>query len=280
MEADRRSAPMEREQHEAYGQQAGHADSKPVDVNSVDDVLRATMQRLWEAVRYGADVIVTLRQENSILQSQLSSLKHSENDLQTRIDELLERIAALESANANTPSAGVSPLSGPGNIDRVEDLQLTQRLADLEGELTEALEARSDAEERLRAAEAALAETAAQLAQNQEISQQVLQLRSELETRSLLLNDVIPNYFDATDTDVARRVHELEEQLEEANRIIALYRAAGLRHLENPTSRNQLSMFLEEASSVPSIGEVADLNAVATRLEAIARQLDELAGLS
>jgi chromosome segregation ATPase len=204
--------------------------------------LREVLQRLWEAVRHGADVIVTLRQENSILQSQLSTLRHSEQDLQARVNSFLERIAALES----------NAIAGPGAIDRLEDTgwNVEARIEELERGLAQALAERSDAEERLALAEASLAKAAEQLAENYEISQQVIQLRTELEIRSKLLE-------------------ELQMDMAEHPRTAT----------EAEPGLDQLDLFREEAMSVARSGDLS-LVQVADRLEEIARQLDELSGLS
>lgn len=237
------------------------------------------MSGLWEAVRHGADVIVTLRQENAILQSQLVSLKHTESDLQSKIDGFLERISSLEQQTK----------PGPTEIDRLEDEGLAQRIRELETELEEAMLQRSDTEERLARAQQALAETQQQLSEHSEVSQQVLQLRSELEARTQLLQEMQQAQASrepAGDGATAYTIQLEDErdrltlELNRALEIIDRYRAAGLRHLEEPGTEDQLALFLHEASSVQALAPSQNLEEVAGRLEDIARQLEELAGLS
>ncbi|HCN04936.1 MAG TPA: hypothetical protein DIS79_04890 [Bacteroidetes bacterium] len=64
------------------------AEGRPETMNMV--------RRFWDIVNKAADVIVTLRQENAILQAQNQTLRHSESDIQKRVEGFLERIAELE----------------------------------------------------------------------------------------------------------------------------------------------------------------------------------------
>lgn len=242
--------------------------------------LQSVLSKLWEAVRHGADVIVTLRQENAILQSQLISLKQGEAALQSRIDDFLQRIDTLE----NT----IEATAGPGEIDRLEDTVVSAKITELEDALGQALIERDDAQQRLAQAEAALQETSVQLEEHRDISQLVLQLRTELEARTQLMQELQDGYVDSDHIKSADPTYtimlederdRLTEELHNALAIIDRYRSAGVQHLESPDTADQLALFMNEAAQVRSVPS-QNLAEVANRLEEIAQQLDELAGLS
>lgn len=252
------------------------SDVQPATGGTTQPALQEVVSKLWEAVRHGADVIVTLRQENAILQSQITSLQRSESGLQARIDELLERIEAFD-ANAQTP---------PFPIDRMEDSIMVARIKELEEDLGKAMETRRETTEQLAKVEQALAETSQQLEEHRDVSQQVLQLRSELEMRAHLLQELQEGFTGSETGDGAAYTIQLEEErdrltaeLNRAMEIVQRYRAAGLRHLEEESSQDQLALFMTEAARVSS-AEPLNLEQVAERLEAIAKQLDDLAELS
>ena len=242
----------------------------------VQSALQEVMGKLWDAVRHGADVIVTLRQENAILQSQVASLKHSETGLQKRVDDLLERIEAFDE--------GVK--SGPYQIDRLEDQEMVNKIHDLESTLEQALAERSELDVKLAKAEKALVEIAQQLDEHRDVSQQVLQLRSELEMRAQLLQELQEGFVDREMQPQGTYTIQLEEErdrltaeLDRALAIVQKYRAAGLRHIESTDSEDQLALFLHEADQVASEPALS-LEQVAERLENIALQLEQLAELS
>ena len=67
------------------------------------------------------------------------------------------------------------------------------------------------------------------------------------------------------------------EVLENTNFIIERYRTAGLRHLEDPSSEDQLALFSPGRVISMTPDEIRNL---ADKLESVANQLDELAKLS
>ena len=98
---------------EQRGTSAGGSGSEPPDLNE------ASVQQIWDLVRKSTDVIVALREENSILRNELSALRKSEQVLQDRLQDFLERIDTLERQARHEPFRGQDD-SGP-QIDRLED---------------------------------------------------------------------------------------------------------------------------------------------------------------
>lgn len=209
------------------------------------------VQRMWEVVRKGADVIVTLRQENAQLQMQMAQVRRSEAELQERVDNFVERIAKLEEKNM---MPGITDTRHGIPIDRLED--------------------------KIAALEAELADAHARLTEHNDLSQQLMQVRLELEARTQLFQELQDNYDDrpSAPSAVEEERDRLQAELDKTLAIIERYRAAGLRHVEDPASQDQLALF------VPSEGGVsmsaADIRFLAARLESVAIQLDELAKLS
>lgn len=89
------------------------------------------IEAFWQIVRKSADIIVTLRQENEILQSQNQALHKSEAQLQETVQDLLSRVEVAEQqkkvipishdlAEASVPPQTDAPNPNP-SIDRTED---------------------------------------------------------------------------------------------------------------------------------------------------------------
>jgi len=256
-----------------YDQDAVPQDS-PLTDSPAHDSVRQAVQRMWDVVRKGADVIVTLRQENQILQNQMSSLRKSETELQARVEDFLQRIDALEH--------GAIVDGNPGqNIDRLED-----RVAELENSLQLAHEQLEQTHDALMAKEAELTEVTEQLHDQVDVTQQLSQLRAELEARTQLLQELQDSFdqrhailpAEATAEPDAER-DRLQAELDRALEIIDRYRSAGLRHLEDPDTEHQLTIF-EQGKVDTSTLTNEELMDLASRLEGVAKRLDELFGLS
>lgn len=233
-----------------------------------DGSVKAAIDRLWDVVKTGADIIVTLRQENTMLSSQMSSLRKSESALQAQVEEFLGRIADLENAPATAEAPGES-------TDRLED-----RISTLEAELTAAREELNETSSTLTETQAELEEKRAHLEDQAEISQQIVQLRAELESRTQLLAELqedFENRHVTLEPDEER--DRLQAELDRSLQIIERYRAAGLRHLEDPTTEDQTTLF--NISEVETSGmSIEELRALADRLDGVAKRLDDLFGLS
>jgi len=84
-----------------------------------EETVGASVQQIWELVRKSTDVIVALREENGILRNELASLRKSEQQLQDRLQDFLERIDVLERQHRTEAPKG-RDTSGQ-QIDRLED---------------------------------------------------------------------------------------------------------------------------------------------------------------
>jgi len=121
--------------------------------------IEAAVGRFWDTVRKSADVIVTLRQENMMVNAQNQALRGSEQELQNRIDELQTRIASLDTGKAKTGKVSIDPTEG----------ELRAILAATEAKLRQANEHRAD---------------------NALILEQLAEVRAELEARTAALLEV------------------------------------------------------------------------------------------
>jgi len=183
--------------------------------------LEATVLRFWDTVRKSADVIVTLRQENAVLQAQVAALRSNETQRMAHVDVVPEIPAIdVEATEALILKAHEAEVRGlRTNIDRLED-----ELNRLQNELNEAQ---------------------AQLGDHAAISQQLSQVRMELEVRSKLLL-------------------ELQVTLEEQRN-------------QRQLDRRQLDIF----GSAPERGMApAEMLALATRLDALSGRISSLFGIS
>ncbi|MDZ4746382.1 MAG: hypothetical protein SGJ05_10320 [bacterium] len=183
--------------------------------------LEATVLRFWDTVRKSADVIVTLRQENAILQAQVQSLRKSETELQSRVQDFLERIADLETRMStaqgsvvhhqeqiaspaiaherqvvsNVEAAPYQPDNDELNARAHDATERAQELM-LARELEHEVEVRSlrknidRLEDELNRLQNELNEAQGQLTDHKVISQQLAFVRTELEARTKLLQDL------------------------------------------------------------------------------------------
>ncbi len=161
--------------------------------------VQAIVAKFWETVRQSAEVIVTLRQENALVNAQNQVLRKSEHELQARVDELLARIEELEQGITAQTQAVSSPemneelIELRKNIDRAEDqLRALNESVELQAEQlhvrAKTLEER-DAEIRslqnaLTEVQALLASANQHIADNEELQRQLEDVRSELAARA------------------------------------------------------------------------------------------------
>jgi len=210
--------PQPQQQPEHQPQQAEHASARP------SESITLAVQRMWEVVRKGADVIVTLRQENAMLQNQMAQLRLAESDLQSRVQEFTDRLANLEADPNSAVSAvtAASAVTGLPMTDRDPGLQI-DRL-----------------EDKIQALQNELNEAHSRLAEQSDLSQQLMQMRLELEARTHLLQELQDSYPDRED--------------------------------------EQLALFNTSAGGL--VLTATEVRAIADRLDSVAGQLDELARLS
>lgn len=213
--------------------------------------LQYAIEHFWNAVRKSAEVIVTLRQENTMLQANLAARKASEDELLHRVDQLLTRIEELECDRAEQQKRlEVQPAVVTVDTSQIDDLQATIR------ELTENLE-------------------------QARVHQQAHGLEREaLEHRLVELERAATITEGSSEERTALRdeIADLRQQLDQAMSIIERYRAAGLRHLEDPETEHQMSLFGVAAARQLLTEE--ELTELAARLDSVADRVSELLGIS
>lgn len=251
MSQEFRPQPSQQDPIEQANVQPEQASEQMASIGTPDPALQEAVQKMWEVVRKGADIIVTLRQENTILQSQIGALRRSEAELQTRVEDFLTRIAALEQAKSSAPIHD----GDPGvSIDRLED-----RVGELENLLTDANAKLARTTAQLSTAEAELATATERLEEQADISQQLLQLRSELEARTQMLA-------------------EFQEAF--ANRIAIQPEGTIPTDAQAVNGlKKQLDLFAISSSETASMSD-EELQSLANRLDSVAQELEDLFRLS
>lgn len=299
--------------------------------------IEVAVARFWEIVRKSADVIVTLRQENTMVNAQNQALRRSEQELQNRVDDLLLRITTLEDQVAAIPSLDAAINESETmkaeaeleemrrNIDRAEDeLKSARETVDLQtDELKRRTELIQQRDAEITMMQAVLAETEHQLkeahlhlADNASIKEQLADVKNELSAREKQLNELHDSFIDvhrhsperealearlselelaaSTYDESKARIAELEEeiqdlrqQLDRAMTIVNTYRAAGLRHIEDPDLKDQMTLFTAPVAQSPVEGQTLrqlmteeELTALAARLDNVADRVAQLLGIS
>ncbi len=274
--------------------------------------IETAVERFWEIVRKSADVIVTLRQENTMLNAQNQTLRRSEQELQSSVDELLLRITTLEDQLAAMPVSddGVNQESVlqaealladmQRNIDRAEDeLRSTRETLELQSEeLTRRTELIQQRDAELAAMQTRLLETEQQLqeaylhlADNTEIQKQLVAVKIELEAREQQFQELQESFSDAHQTTPERKA--LETRLRELELASTAYDESKMRiaeledeivdlrqQLEQAITRgNQLTLFTPSVDVSPSAGEGQAIRQLMTEeeLTALAERLDNVA---
>lgn len=252
MSQEFRPQPSQQDPIEQANAQPEPASELMASIGTPDPALQEAVQKMWEVVRKGADIIVTLRQENTILQSQIGALRRSETELQSRVEDFLTRIAALEEAKAS--SAPIHDGDPGVSIDRLED-----RVVELENLLTDANAKLARTTAQLSTAEAELATATERLEEQADISQQLLQLRSELEVRTQMLA-------------------EFQEAFE--NRMTIQPEGTFPADVQAVNGlKKQLDLFATSSSETASMSD-DELKSLANRLDSVAQELEDLFRLS
>lgn len=218
--------------------------SQDVQVQKAQAELEATVLRFWDTVRKSADVIVTLRQENAILQSQAQSLRKSETELQSRVEDFLVRIESLETLPKPLPQPPSQAASRKADAhDALHVNALAQEALIVKAHEAEVRGLRTNIdrlEDELNRLQNELNEAQAQLGDHKAISQQLAQVRTELETRTNLLQ-------------------EMQATLEE--------------------NRNKRQLDIFSVAARPGMVP-ADMLALASRLDALSGRISSLFGIS
>lgn len=244
--------PSKQDPIEQAQQQPEQQSALSASIGTPEPALQEAVQKMWEVVRKGADIIVTLRQENTILQSQISALRRSEQELQTRVEDFLTRISTLE--EAATSAMPIHDGDPGASIDRLED-----RVAELENLLVDANAKLARTTAQLSTAEAELATATERLEEQADISQQLYQLRSELEARTVMLAEFQEAFAN-------RMAISPGETLPADSQAVD-----GLK--------KQLDMFATTSTESASMSD-EELAVLANRLDSVAQELEDLFRLS
>ncbi|GMV54137.1 MAG: hypothetical protein QY319_02510 [Candidatus Kapaibacterium sp.] len=238
--------------------------------------LMSVVRSLWDAIRNGAEIIVTLRQENTILQTQIDVLRHSEADLQGKIDGFLQRIEDLERINA-----GLSQDHSPAG-DNHDGTGLTER----EELYTTVVAERDQLREQLQNTHEQLQESRHSLQEKAANSGHVARLIADLEERAQFVEQLQARCTELekiasvniASPEPEKRIADLEEQLKQAQQALLQANNAQLAGLQNGL-RSQLDMFGRHVAELAA--NSADVTeAVAVRLEQIADEIEKLIELS
>lgn len=209
--------------------------------------IRSAIDHFWAIVHKSADVIVTLRQENTVLQSNLAVRQAAEEELLMRIDQLLFRVEELENERDRLLD---QPTVDPDQSAQIETLRTQVR------ELSEHLES-------------ARAHQKAHGLEREALEHRLLELE-----RSATIVEASSDELMALRDEVA----SLQEQLEKALAIVERYRSAGLRHLEDPETEHQMALF--GAGATRQLMTEEELTVLARRLDALADRVSELLQIS
>lgn len=211
------------------------------------------------------------------------------------------------------------------NIDRAEDeLKSARETMDVQtDELKRRTELLQQRDAEISLMQAVLAETEHKLqeahlhlADNELIKGQLDDVKNELRAREQQLNELHDSFGDvhrhslerealearlselelaaSTYDESKARIAELEEeiqdlrqQLERAMAIVNTYRTAGLRHIEDPDLKDQMTLFSAPVAPSPAEGQTIrqlmteeELTALAARLDNVADRVAQLLGIS
>lgn len=152
--------------------------------------LEATVLRFWDTVRKSADVIVTLRQENAVLQAQVATLRQSEADLQEQVSRALSQAPSQQTPEATQHALVPAPEIPAIDVEATEALIAKAYETEMRAHEAEVRGLRTNIdrlEDELNRLQNELNEAQAQLIDHSTISEQLAHVRVELESRSKLL---------------------------------------------------------------------------------------------
>lgn len=231
--------------------------------------------------------LATANHQRSLLEQDLAGMSLRVAELEARLDEKSEQ---LTDATEMSVKLDILQREREELEQRVERLQ--QRAADLEGLVDEKNTRNEDLGSELSRARQEVVEFELQLSARQAEVQELQQTLTEITERLQAMESEAVRALDAGATaDIERmsdQVIDLQEQLDRAMAIVELYRAAGLRHIEDPAQRDQMTLFAmayeapmapaEPPSTIePAHSEDADVVVTPEELLLMADRLDELA---
>ncbi len=242
--------------------------------------------------------LATAAQQRAQLEQELAGMSLRVAELEARLDEKAEQ---LTDATELAVRFEIMQREREELEQRLERLQ--QRASDLEG-LVDEKNVRNEelgtelARSRREVAEFELLLSARQT-EIQDLQQSLAELSERLQTIELGASETQSSESVAEIRKLNDEVTELQDELRRAMSIVEIYRAAGLRHLEDPSQRDQMSLFAvparqaasaevsemtdTQASSMPADHTLishAELLGVADRLEDLATRVEELLRIS
>lgn len=254
-----------RNQPQEQPQQLFQDAAQDVQAQKAQAELEATVLRFWDTVRKSADVIVTLRQENAVLQAQVAALRKSEAEAQAG--------RGLSEAPLADPSPLAAPIAASVAIpeisatdEAIEALIAKARETEMRAHEAEVRGLRTNIdrlEDELNRLQNELNEAQAQLIDHSTISEQLAHVRVELESRSKLLL-------------------ELQVTLEEQRNA----RQLDQRQLDQQLDQRQLDIFgtmpqLNAFATAPQRGMApAEMLALASRLDVLSGRITSLFGIA
>lgn len=314
--------------------------------------LEAAILRFWDSVRKSADIIVTLRQENARLQAkqgqtvddtalreELDELRSVNALFATELEELRNRAVQTIEVPVEVPVEVPSAINAQLEAEimnlreavlkadeeirrlRADLSDRDQQIAVLKAMPEQDYAAERDAQgkviEELRGELTVLRERlteAEDLVQDhQMLSQQLMQVRTELETRARLMQELQTTLLDRPNlmeleaerererlelealqerlrdleplvkrneeheeaiAKLEQELGELKEDLDRAMRVIERYRAAGFRYVEDPEMEGQMPLFMQ-GSATPRAVTPTGLSK--EEVVALADRLDDVA---
>lgn len=186
--------------------------------------------------------LATSAQQRAQLEQELAGMSLRVAELEARLDEKAEQ---LTDATEMTVKFEIVEREKEELEQRIERLQ--QRSEDLEN-LVDEKNARNEAlAEDLSSTKREVAEFELQISAKDAEMQQLQRSASELLEQLQAIEQELasPGVSDsgAEVQKLTDEIAELQRQLDRAMGIIETYRAAGLRHIEDPSQRNQMSLF-------------------------------------
>lgn len=231
--------------------------------------------------------LATANHQRSLLEQDLAGMNLRVAELEARLDEKSEQ---LTDATEMSVKFDILQREREELEQRVERLQ--QRAADLEGLVDEKNTRTEELGSELSRARQEVVEFELQLSARQAEVQELQQTLAEITERLQAMESEAVRALDTgAAADIERmsdQVVDLQEQLQRAMTIVELYRAAGLRHIEDPAQRDQMALFAMayEAPTAPAeppstieTSHAAERTVVVTPEELLlmADRLDELA---
>lgn len=242
--------------------------------------------------------LATSAQQRAQLEQELAGMSLRVAELEARLDEKSEQ---LTDATELTVRFEIMQREREELEQRLERLQ--QRASDLEGVVDDKNVRNEELSSELAVSRREVAEFELQLSARQteiqDLQQALAEVSERLQTAELTASESLSTESAAEVLRLTDEVADLQEQLRRAMSIVEIYRTAGLRHLEDPTQRDQMSLFAvpatpaslpvaSEPSDVPQARIPADhtlisdaeLNKVADRLDDLAARVEELLRIS